>query len=745
MRQTPLSIALAMTCLFGATVSFVSSTALGNDWAYWRGPEQDGICRERGLIDDWSLQGKKNVIWTSEIGGRATPMIINGRVYLNCRTADDVNDPDTKIHAREQVICWDLKTGKELWKDVFNVFQTDIAAPRVGWAAMTGDPETGNVYVHSVSGMFRCYDKDGKALWEHSLFEDMGKIAGYGGRTITPIVDEGRVIVSYFGLSWGKYAQPPPTQTFYAYDKKTGELLWRAPVGGRPLDTVYSNPIIRVINGQRMLITGGADGGCHAVNARTGEPIWSFRMSKRGLNASPVVEGNHVFISHGEDNIDTVDFGRIQCIDATGQGDVTESKSVWRVDGVKAGYTGLLVKDGILYVVADTGNMHAYDSKTGKELWVHNLGTVGKGSPVWADGKIYVMEVNGNIHIVKPSREGCETLSHVELEARVGKGMDEIYASPAIADGHIVLVTRDRTICLGNADSKIETDPIAQLAEEAATGDEPAHLQLSPAEVILHSGESVEYQLHVYDKNGRLIETKTPELTAEESLSGAKIDGAKVSFGGDAKSQQGFVTAKLGDLTAEAGIRVAQPLPWKFDAEDLKGVAVPPLWVNGFLKLKPLKEGANTVLRNAGGRGRPSTYVWLGPAEMSGYTVQADALMHEEKRRLPSVGVTVQRYNLILKGNTGKLSIQSWAPHLRMAKEIRFRSDPDVWYTLKLKVDIEDGVAKVRGKVWKRGDDEPSEWTIEATDPHPNMNGSPGLYTYALAPSDFDNISVTKE
>ena len=74
-------------------------------------------------------------------------------------------------------------TGEVIWRDVFNVFQTDIPAPRVGWAAMAGDEETGNVYVHSVDGIFRCYDADGKVLWEHSLFEDLGKISGYGELT----------------------------------------------------------------------------------------------------------------------------------------------------------------------------------------------------------------------------------------------------------------------------------------------------------------------------------------------------------------------------------------------------------------------------------------------------------------------------------------------------------------------------------------------------------------------------------
>ena len=75
---------------------------------------------------------------------------------------------------------------------------------------MAGDPETGNVFVHSVSGLFRCYSPKGKVLWETSLAEDFGKISGYGGRTQTPIVDENRVIVSFLQLNWGKTAVPPP-------------------------------------------------------------------------------------------------------------------------------------------------------------------------------------------------------------------------------------------------------------------------------------------------------------------------------------------------------------------------------------------------------------------------------------------------------------------------------------------------------------------------------------------------------
>lgn len=741
---------MKMVLVSSVMLFLTASLAMAGDWAHWRGPEHNGISRETNLVDVWSLDGK-NILWQSDIGGRSAPIIVDGRVYLNCRTHHDVTDPEDKINAQEQVVCWDAKTGKVLWKDVFNVFQTDIPSPRVGWASMAGDTETGNVFVHSVSGLFRCYSPEGKVLWETSLAEDYGKISGYGGRTQTPIVDENRVIVSFLQLNWGKTAAPPPKQTYYAFDKDTGKLLWTAAPGGAPYDTNYSVPIVTVIDGTRMLIAGNADGGCYAMNARTGEKLWGFAMSKRGLNCSPVADGKYVYISHGEDNIDTVDFGRIQCIDGSLRGDITKTGSVWRVDNIKAGYASLLVKDGILYVVADTGRMYAYDSKDGKELWSYNLGTVGKGSPVWADGKLYVMEVNGNIHILEPSREGCKELSHVQLLARVDKGMDEIYASPAIADGRIYFVTRDRTICIGNPDQKPTSDPVPSLEKEKPKEDKIASIQLVPFEVAVKNGEKIDYEILAYDANGQFIKKVDAEITPGKGMEGCKVDGMTVTTPADLKlPAAGTLSVKVGEATAEARVRVFPPLPWKFDLDELKGKAVPPAWVNAFLKLQPNEVDGTTALKASPGKGRPSASIWLGPSDMSelapkGYTVQADVFLKEQKRKLASMGVTVNRYDLILKGNSSKLAIQSWAPHKRMAKEVRFRADPDVWYTLKLKVDVKDGEATVLGKAWPRDKPEPKEWTIEAKDPHANMKGSPGLYLYRLADAYFDNIIVSED
>ncbi|MEK6234468.1 MAG: PQQ-like beta-propeller repeat protein, partial [Planctomycetales bacterium] len=538
-----------------------------------------------------------------------------------------------------------------------------------------------------------------------------------------------------------------PKQRYYAFDKASGDLLWIGSPGGTPKDTNYSVPIVAVVNGVRMLIGGNSDGGVHAMNARTGEHIWSFKMSRRGLNASIVIDGNYVYAAHGEDNIDNTEFGRVQCIDATGKGDVTKTHSVWRHDGIKAGYASLLVKDGILYVISDNGKLNAYDSKKGDKLWDYALGTVGKGSPVWAEGKLYVMEVNGRVHVLKPSREKCEEVSMVHLPAGVGTGDDEIYASPAISNGRVVIVSRDRTICLHDAAKEWKDGEPLALPEEKPAGDKVAHLKLIPHEVLLNAGESVEYVLQGFDENGRFVKNIDGAALKTDALEGASVEGMKVVSGNGDAEQAGHVLVEVDGLQAKARVRVYPKLtaekPWKWTFDGLKGTQIPVTWLNAFLKMKPLQIEDETVLRVNLVKGRPSVYTWIGKPDMTNYTVQADFKTTEQRRQMSNVGLTVNRYNFIMMGNRQKLRVQSWAPHRRMTKEVKYRWDPEVWYTMKFRVDVDDKGAHVKGKVWKRGEKEPDAWSLQADDPHPNKNGSPGLYFYAMTESFVDNVIVS--
>lgn len=136
---------------------------------------------------------------------------------------------------------------------------------------------------------------------------------------------------------------------------------------------------------------------------------------------------------------------------------------------------------------------------------------------------------------------------------------------------------------------------------------------------------------------------------------------------------------------------------------------------------------------------------WFGHDDFSEYTVQADVYGFERSGALPDIGVIGQRYTLDLMGEKQQLQIRTWTPQLRMAKEAPFEWTPHTWYTLKLQTNLEDGQAVLRGKVWKKGESEPDEWLVEATDVIPNTQGSPGMFGNAKTSEILvDNITVTK-
>ena len=166
-------------------------------------------------------------------------------------------------------------------------------------------------------------------------------------------------------------------------------------------------------------------------------------------------------------------------------------------------------------------------------------------------------------------------------------------------------------------------------------------------------------------------------------------------FAADAAEQAGHVVAKLGELTASARVRVFPSCRGSGISRVYTGKQVPPTWIAATRRLVPVQEDGSTAMQKRRQARTPSAYIWLGPPEMKGYTIQADVMMREDKRRLPSIGVTANRYNLILKGNTGKLGFQDWAPHPRIGNEVRYRSDPNVWYTLKMRVDIAAGRRRI--------------------------------------------------
>lgn len=742
-RQTAASLSLyairylpfACNGLAVLLLAVMTGRADAADWPCWRGPEQSGLVREKAVVTDWSPDGK-NLLWKSPEGGRSTPVVMSGRVFF----IGPVGDAEC---LQERVICLDADTGKSIWQYTFNVNFTDIVAQRVGWTSVVGDPETGNIYAHGTGGEFLCLSRDGKLLWRHSLMEECSRVSGYGGRLMNPVIDEDRVIISFLNINWGN--QSKPSHRFVAFDKRNGQVIWWAEPGGPPADTTYAAPLVGVFGGRRMLIAPAADGKIYGLEARTGRTIWSFALSKVGLNVSPVTDGKYVYVGHSEENLDTTEMGRLVCIDPTKTGDITKSGEVWRFDGVDAGYASPALANGRIYQVDNGANLYCVDTKNGKPLWKQKLGRVGKGSAaVTSDGVIYVGEQNGVFFILKDAGDKCEVLSRTTFPGP-NNTIDEIYGSPAICDGRVYFLTRYGAYCLGVKGQKPESEPIPAMAsEKPADGAKAKTVLVVPGDVTLSPGETVKFETRLFGDSGAPVtDGGAAAWNMAPPLKGALGKDGTFTAPSDSAFSAGLITVKVGDLAGSARVRISPMPPIKEDFEKMPADAVPPGWVGVVGKTKIVDKDGGKYLRKLAEKAKPSP-VWKmrafsGLPIEGGYTVQADLLGTLARNRFkPDMGLISSGYEMILMGMTKELELSRWRdePTHALRKKIPMELQPDQWYRMKLRVEMKDGKATVQGKVWPRDEKEPDTWTIQFDDPCANREGAPGLFVFSNGTTD---------
>jgi outer membrane protein assembly factor BamB len=718
----------------------------GSDWPEWRGPARDGVSLEKGLPEKWSPQGE-NLVWKQPYGGRSAPIVMNGRVFI-------FNSAGEGEMMQERVMCFDAHTGKVLWEYRFNVYSSDVPPRRIAWSSPAGDPATGNIYAFGACNELVALSFDGKLLWSRSLTDEFGAWTTHGGRTVSPIIEGDLVIVSTVTDGWGELAQR--RHRYYAFDKRTGEAVWLSTPGGRPFDTTYSTPIVATIDGARLMIAGAGDGTVNALKINTGEPVWTYAVSKRGVNPGVVLKGTTAFISHMEENLDTSEMGLLAAVDATAKGQIGKGQIKWAHTGYQLGpATPVLDGDRIYHV--DTGaNLFAFDLSTGKELWRQNLGTIQKASPVFADGKIYVGTENGKFFILKPGPQGCQVLDEDELEpvdkvqmkTEAGDDLiasnEQILAAVAISRGRIYLVSTKAIYCIGAKTPAPALPPARETSETGPANAAVASVQVVPADVIVKPGEAAKFKVRLFDERGRFIREESKAAWALEGLKGTAQNN-QFTAAADAGAQAGMLKATVGGVTGMAGVRVIPPPPLSENFEAIPVEGVPAYWINTAGKYAVREVGGNKVLvKNPNPPAFKRTRSLFSPADWANYTVEADVRAVERRRQMGDAGVLAQRYELVLVGSGQRLELRSWQIEEHRTVKQPFAWKADTWYRVKLQVEnLPDGKVRARGKAWPASGPEPAQWMIERVDPIGNRQGSAGIF--ADAPNDvmIDNIKVT--
>ena len=646
-----------------SSAAFAQQTGAVGDWPDWRGPDRDGISREKGLPEKWSLDGQ-DLAWKAPYGGRSTPVVLGDHLYLE-------NTAGASETEQERLMCFNADTGKLLWEYKFNLYQSDVPAHRVGWASPVADPETGNVYSFGVNNLVTALTKDGKKLWERSITEEFSPFTTHGGRTVSPMIDGNLVIVSTPTSTWGTQANR--AQRFIALDKRTGDIVWISTPGGRPYDTSYGPMNIATVNGTRLLLAGGSDGAALAMKPQTGEPVWNLVIAKRGLNTGIVVNGNYAIVSHGDENLDSNEMGMIAAFDATRKGKL--GKDAHQVVGARI--RGRLLFAGHRWRPHLSGRqrrqpfcLRRRDRPPALEAEPGHRAESVDGVCRWQD--LHRHRERQVLHPASARRplRGAERGGTAAQRARAlcrRRSPSRWWPRRRWRAGGSTSFRATR--CTPSVRRKRRAHPWKPVVQTMEPGQgDPAWVQVEPTELVLKPGQTVQLHARLFDAAGRFLREEKSATWSLDRLKGTVADG-KFAVAADPVGQAGLIKATVGSLTGEARARVIPPLPWNETFDAYAVGSVPPQWVSaqaGQFQVAEL-DGQKVLEKQPTDTLFKRMRVFMGPSDWSNYTVEADVRITEKRRQMGDAGIIAQRYTLVAFGNNQRLEMNSWQPEVARA------------------------------------------------------------------------------
>jgi outer membrane protein assembly factor BamB len=377
-------------CLALALVTMLPAEEPSNgaavDWWQFRGPDGQGHSTATGLPLTWSETD--NIVWKTPIEGLgwSSPTIVGTQIWVTTATEEG--------HSL-RAVCLDRDSGR-IVHDV-EVFHKDDPGPIHGknsHASPTPIVEDGRVFVHYGAHGTACVSTEGEVLWRNNELV-YNHQHGPGG---SPASFEDLLIIICDGTD---------VQFVVALEKATGAIRWKTDRVG-PM--AYCTPLVIRAGDVDQVVCPGGDH-VAAYDPRTGAEIWRAKYTGYSVVPRPVYGDGLVFFST---SYNTPVFHALR---PDGQGDVTDSHIAWKLErGAPHNPSPLLVGDE-LYIVSDGGVAQCIDPQTGESIWQERLGGAFSASPLYADGRIYFLNEEGESTVIAPGREYKELVRN-QVEGR---------------------------------------------------------------------------------------------------------------------------------------------------------------------------------------------------------------------------------------------------------------------------------------------------------------------------------------
>lgn len=420
------------------------------NWPAFRGENASGNADGQGAVVEWDVDTKQNVLWKTEIPGisNASPIVWGNRVFVvtavsgagdkTFRTGlyGDVKPLDDLSQHTWKIYCLDKASGKILWeRTAFAGAPKYKRHPKATQANST--PVTDGrrvVAVFGSIGLLAAWDMNGKPLWTR----DIGALnSGWffdpdyqWGHSSSPIVHNGKVIVQ---------ADQYRNSFIAAYDIATGKPVWKMdrdeiPTWGTP--TIFSDGT------RHQLVTNGPK--IRGYDPDTGKLLWTLGPNSEVTVGTPVVGSGLVYVTGGYPPARPV-----YAIKPNASGDIslpkdkTASEAVAWSNGEGTYIPTPIYYDGILYTCGNNGVVTAYDGATGERIYRARVGGGGSfaASPIAADGRLYFVNEDGDVFVVRAGRTYQELAKNEMKEVVMG--------TPAVSDGVIVLRTLGHVYGIG--------------------------------------------------------------------------------------------------------------------------------------------------------------------------------------------------------------------------------------------------------------------------------------------------------
>lgn len=416
MGRTPAAATVAL--LLGAL------TLHATDWPQWRGAALNGTSADAGLPTTWDT--KTHIAWSLALPdySGSTPIVTGDTVFLH-------------MAGGETLSLWaiDRNTGKVRWTQPLGGGNHRQRKQNMSSPSPVTDGR--RVWVMTGTGRLAAFDLSGTPLWSRDIQKEYGAFGLQWGYASSPLLVDGAL---YVQVLHGMFTDEP--SYLFKVDGTTGKTVWKV---NRPSDAprespdAYTTPIlVRTATGPEVVVTGADVVTGH--DPATGRELWRAE----GLNpmghgayrivASPIPAGDLVVAPSRE--------RPMLAVRAGGRGDVTKSHLVWSSPNGPDVPTP--ATDGVyLYVVRDNGVVWCLDLKTGARVYGPERLRSGtySGSPVVADGKVYVTNEDGLTSVFKAGPV-FQVLAENALN-------DYTLSSPAIADGQLFIRTAGHLWAIG--------------------------------------------------------------------------------------------------------------------------------------------------------------------------------------------------------------------------------------------------------------------------------------------------------